>query len=105
MLLEMAAQSLYTAHRGETQICTFFPNDPIKSPILLVESGRKIESQRASSGVGAWLPMKVLSQTARMVSSWPLTDMWGSRAPADLSSGLPVGYPVTFPSPSRFSPE
>jgi hypothetical protein len=49
--------------------------------------------------------MKVLSQTARMVSSRPLTDMWGSRVPADLSSGLPVGYPVTFPPPSRLSPE
>lgn len=87
MLLEMAAQSLHTAHRGETQICTFFPNDPIKSPNLLIESGRKIESQRASSGVGIWLPMKALSQTVRMVSSRQLTDMWGSRVPADLSSG------------------
>lgn len=105
MLLEMAAQSLHTAHRGETQICTFFPNDPIKSPILLIESGRKIQSQRASSGVGIWLPMKALSQTVQMVSSRQLTDMWGSRVPADLSSGLPVGYPVTFPSPSRLSPE
>lgn len=86
------------------KICTFFPNDPIKLPILLTESGRKIESQRGSSAVGIWLPMKVLSQIARMVSSWQLTDMWGSRIPSDLSSELPVGYSVTLPSPSRLSP-
>lgn len=104
MLLEMAAQSLHTAYRGETQICAFFPNDPIKLPILLIESGRKIESQRGSSAVGIWLPMKVLSQIARMVSSWQLTDMSGSRIPSDLSSELPVGYSVTFPSPPRLSP-
>ena len=82
----------------------FSPSKPIKSPILLIESGRKIESQRQNScGVGVWLPMKVLSQTARMVSSWQLIGMCSSRIPSDLCSGLPVGYSVTFPSSSMLS--
>lgn len=38
----------HTAHRDKTQICTFFPNDPIKSPILLSrirQEDRKPEGQ------------------------------------------------------------